>query len=93
MLGSEVKAASLGLIDELIKLKQEWEDLVDIASINEMEDFARKVVSIGNRFDYSLISDYGNNLLEKVEMFDSEGMSFLMKKFSDLISGIVSGKK
>ena len=64
---------------------EEWKLFEKQQPINEVEEFAKKLISIGNNNECYSLSQYGSELLKSIESFDIDKMLRILKQFSSLI--------
>jgi len=74
------------LLDEMENdLFEEWKNLSDISSINEIEEFAYKIKYLGDKYDYSPLKKYAENLQSKALLFDMNYLLVLLKNYPILV--------
>ena len=66
-------------------LFEEWKNLSDISSINEIEEFAYKIKYLGDKYDYSPLKKYAENLQSKALLFDMNYLLVLLKNYPVLL--------
>ncbi len=66
-------------------LMEEWELFENQQPISEVEEFAHKLIKVGNNYNCSSLSQYGNSLLKTIESFDIDSMLRILKQFSKLV--------
>lgn len=71
--------------EELIPL---WNQFETTQSMKNVEEFATKIVQIGNQSKIDFLTQYGLDLKEKVANFDIESMRNLLKQFPKQIDKI-----
>jgi len=57
-------------------------------TINEIEDFASKMQSLGDDYGVSPLSDWATDLSSAVEMFDKDKVDASLGAYGDLIAAL-----
>ena len=63
-----------------------WENLSETLSINDIESFANEVGSLGAQYGSGRIAKWGEELASQASMFELDKMGILMKAFPNLIA-------
>ncbi len=83
---------TLAKLPELLKTLESqvsvWEDLSEILTINDIEDFANEMKTLGIKYDYKPLAVWGDRLLLQATMFDIDSLSRTLKDFPDIIGKI-----
>ncbi|MBF0225546.1 MAG: response regulator [Desulfobacterales bacterium] len=66
----------------------EWSNARQKQCIPDIETFANKIKDIGNKYNFQEISQFGDNLLVSVNMFDIEGMCKILDSFPLIVAKI-----
>lgn len=85
---SETLARLPNLLEILEDQVNVWEEISEILTINDIEDFADKMKLLGTKYNYKSLASWGDRLLLQATMFDVESLSETLKKFPDIIDNI-----
>jgi signal transduction histidine kinase len=67
-----------------------WETFGERQPINEIEDFGRGLINLGNDHDAAFIADYGKELVSAAGSFNIKTVLKLIKKFPEIIKELKS---
>jgi len=86
-------AEEVARLPELIKVLEheillESREIVAMMEIDEIENFAKKVVELGKFYNVTLLTNYGENLVELTESFEIEDIEKMLKKFHKILKKI-----
>ena len=76
------------LVTTLVGEKDIWEELQATQTINDIEDFAARMVEIGEEYGYPPLVSWGERLGSQASMFDLDAMSKTLGEYPDLIEEI-----
>ncbi|MCK4663270.1 MAG: response regulator [Bacteroidales bacterium] len=62
-----------------------WESFKEQQPMDEVEEFANKIIELGYEYSIDIIQNYGNDLLSAVNSFDIYRILKLLRKYDDLI--------
>lgn len=65
----------------------QWEQR-DILPVDQSQEFAEKVIQLGNSFNCLPLRQWGNQLKESIEIFDLNNVDKIMKKFPQIIKAL-----
>ncbi|HMY30004.1 MAG TPA: PAS domain S-box protein [Leptospiraceae bacterium] len=71
-------------------LYDEWKELSDASSINEIEEFAYKIKYLGEKYNYPPLMRYSENLQAKALLFDMNSLIVLLRTYPELIQNLRS---
>lgn len=69
-------------------LYDEWKDLSDASSINEIEEFAYKIKYLGDKYNYPPLVKYSESLQAKALLFDMNSLILLLRTYPELIKNL-----
>ncbi|MDM8525845.1 transporter substrate-binding domain-containing protein [Desulfococcaceae bacterium HSG8] len=79
-------------LPELLQLLEDkselWEELSDILTINDVEDFGYHMAELGGRYNYKPLADWGDRLRSEAAMFDIELLPGTLERFPEIIRQI-----
>lgn len=82
---SESEQAALPIILEKLESQNDyWKSISNSNNLSEIKQFAQTVVTIGEQHDFALVTDYGNQLMEKIDIFDIDGLNIQLARFAEL---------
>lgn len=82
---TEQERASLEQMIELLDgFTPQWQTIKSGNNISAIQRFAEALLEAGDRHQFSPVSDYARQLLEKVEVFDINGIGRLLTAFPEL---------
>ncbi len=64
-----------------------WQDMGNVMEINEIENFAEKLIELGTRYNVQRLINYGENLRELAQHFDIINLESTLKAFSTIVQG------
>lgn len=76
------------ILEKLNPLATQWQLIQKSNNISEIKTFAMSLSDIGSEYQFMLISDYANELIDKVDAFDINGIEQLLNAFSTLYSNL-----
>jgi two-component system, NarL family, sensor histidine kinase EvgS len=76
------------ILEKLNPLATQWQLIQKNNNISEIKTFAMNLSGIGSEYQFMLISDYANELIDKVDAFDINGIEQLLNAFSTLYSNL-----
>ncbi len=79
------------LLDRLEKeIMLLWEDILKRQSMERTQLFAEKILETGQKYRIELLTQYGNELMDAIDQFDIDKLSFKINTFPVLIERIAS---
>ncbi|MBP7281237.1 MAG: PAS domain S-box protein [Leptospiraceae bacterium] len=82
------------LLDEMENdLFNEWKNLSDVSSINEIEEFAYKIKYLGDKYHYPPLSAYADDLQSKALLFDMKSLLILLKIYPIILNELRENAK
>ena len=81
------------LVSELEAYLDRVEELKATLTINEIEDFANEILSLGESTEYHPLSDWARRLLDAASMFEMDAISTELGAFSAQIEDIRQASK
>ena len=69
------------LIEKLDSIKEEYQRLVDLMEINQIEDFAIKIKQISKEHNIPLLEDWADELVLKTRNFEIDSIEDLLDKY------------
>ncbi len=79
------------LLDRLEKeIMMLWEDILKRQSMERTQQFAEKILETGQKYQIELLTQYGNELMDSIDQFDIDKLSFKINTFPVLIERIAS---
>jgi len=81
---------NLSTIIEILEteLKDKWETFSKKQPLNEVKEFGKKIIALGENNSAKIITDYGKNLVNATEAFDINTILHLLKRYPKLIKKI-----
>ena len=70
------------------ELKDKWETFSKKQPMNDVKEFGKKIIALGENNSAKIITDYGKNLVNATEAFDINTILHLLKKYPELIKKI-----
>nr|WP_321450901.1 ATP-binding protein [uncultured Carboxylicivirga sp.] len=70
------------------ELLPKWNKLKDHIVLFEIEEFALKLIKLGNQYHFQYIIDYANHLIECIELIQLESLSEELNRFPEIIKKI-----
>ncbi|MCK4344854.1 MAG: response regulator, partial [Bacteroidales bacterium] len=70
------------------ELKDKWETFSKKQPMNDVKEFGKKIIALGENNSAKIITDYGKNLVNATEAFDINTILHLLKKYPKLIEKI-----
>ena len=92
-LSSKVLEKLPKLVSELEAYLDRVEELKATLTINEIEDFANEILSLGESTEYHPLSDWARRLLDAASMFEMDAISTELGAFSAQIEDIRQASK
>ena len=87
-----LSSETIDKLPELVRTLEEekgmWEELQATQTINDIEDFAARMVEVGGDYGYPPLVSWGERLGSQARMFDLDAMSKTLDKYPDLIEEI-----
>ncbi len=79
------------LLDRLEKeIMLLWEDILKRQSMERTQQFAEKILETGQKYQIELLTQYGDELMDCIDQFDIDKLSFKINTFPVLIERIAS---
>ncbi len=80
-----------GILDTLEKeVMILWEEIQQRQSMERTETFAHQIIELGKQYQIKLLLDFGYDVLESVEQFDIDRLSFKINTFPVLIERVAA---
>ena len=70
------------------ELKDKWETFSKKQPMNDVKEFGKKIIALGENNSAKIITDYGKNLVNATEAFDINTILLLLKRYPKLIEKI-----
>jgi len=87
---TEEEVAKLPELLDILERKMllESREIVAMMEIDEIENFAKRIVELGKFYNVTLLTNYGENLVELTESFEIEDIEKMLKKFHKIVKKI-----
>ncbi len=69
-----------------------WETVREGVVLYKVEEFANKIIKLGEDYQIELITSWGGKLLSHVADFDTQAVSTIVKGYPDIIKMILDAK-
>lgn len=76
------------VLEKLNPLATQWQLIQKNNNISDIKTFAMSLAAIGSEHQFMLISNYANELIDKVDAFDINGIEQMLNAFSTLYSNL-----
>ncbi|MFT5366046.1 MAG: signal transduction histidine kinase/DNA-binding response OmpR family regulator [Candidatus Latescibacterota bacterium] len=73
------------LINDLEKQKPIWEEVCETLSINDIEDFGKRIQEMGQKYEYAALSVWSEKLTEQASQFDLDNLSETLTEYPRFI--------
>ncbi len=95
-LENQSKPTEIGNKDKLLKLldilekehRKTWEEIKETMTINDLEDFAKKMKELGQSYQHEDLVQFGVKLYSQAVMFDVKSMIHTLKRFPAILDNI-----
>ena len=93
MIASELSENNKKSLPEIIKILEEtylpiWYEIKDTLVLFSIEEFAEKLKTTGEQYDFSYLIEYADLVLENIEMIDIEALNKTLSEFPDILTEI-----
>ena len=90
-LSPEIKTKLHGLISILQQdFTPRWEKISKTFLVEEIEDFSREIMELGNQYRLKILEEWGQHLLEDTRNYDLQKITRTLKYYPALIKGIMT---
>ncbi|MBF0288969.1 MAG: PAS domain S-box protein [SAR324 cluster bacterium] len=72
------------------EIRPDWEALCEVVIIDEVEEFAKKIQSMGNEYQYPTLEKWGDDLLLQAHSFDVERLNRTLQTFPEICQTVKS---
>jgi signal transduction histidine kinase/DNA-binding response OmpR family regulator len=87
----EIKARLPELLALLqIDLTRKYRKIKTTFIINEIEDFSKEIIELGERYSIDLLKNWGDKLFDEIQSFDMEKLPLTLDDFPALVKEIAS---
>jgi PAS domain S-box-containing protein len=87
----EIKARLPELLALLqIDLTRKYRKIKTTFIVNEIEDFSKEIIDLGNKYSIDLLKDWGNKLFCEIQSFDMEKLPVTLEYFPGLVREIAT---
>jgi PAS domain S-box-containing protein len=87
-LSDEARSKLPELVGRLDELSGASKELAHTLTINDVEDFAARVVQLGEAYHLPPVADWGQRLADQAAMFDMDGLPKTLRDFPGLIQQV-----
>lgn len=73
-----------------IDLTRKYRKIKTTFIVNEIEDFSKEIIDLGNKYQVNLLKDWGDRLYYEIQSFDMEKLPHTLECFPGLVKEIAS---